>query len=134
MDSKLLVMLYGRALAAAAPFSASTGNVILPLVAPGYCVSALRGNELSFGERIARKLTARSTDEGGRTLVDAVRPVGETEARERHGAYVDDMKVNAPAKWLDSKDGKETQIKVWKELNNILEGIEKGVTGSLGQK
>lgn len=141
MDSKLLVLLYGRAFAAATPLSGpastsvnSNGNVVLDFVNPGYCVSALRGTDIPLGERVGQKVMARSTDTGACTLVDAIRPLSEKEAKERHGAYVDDMKVKKGTAWLDSKDGKETQLKVWTELNEILEGIEVGVTGGLGAK
>jgi len=53
-----------------------------------------------------------------------VRPVEIAEAKKRHGAYVDDMKVKKPTAWLETKEGRATQERVWRELNEIFEGIE----------
>jgi retinol dehydrogenase-12 len=126
-DSKLLVLLYTRAFAAANPFSnLNANNVVLTSVNPGYCVSALRGENLPLAEKGQRALLARSTDTGAQTLVDAVKPVKGEEAISRHGAYVDDMKVKKPTAWVETKEGRETQERVWRELNEIIAGIEAG--------
>jgi retinol dehydrogenase-12 len=93
-------------------------------VNPGYCVSALRGENLPLAERGQRAVLARSTDTGAQTLVDAVRPLEMMEATKRHGAYVDDMKVKKPTAWLETKEGRATQERVWRELNGIFEGIK----------
>ncbi|KAF2713256.1 putative short-chain dehydrogenase [Pleomassaria siparia CBS 279.74] len=132
MDSKLLVLLYIRALAAAVPLSGS--NLVCDSVNPGYCYSGLHGPNPPLKIRISQSMTARSTDTGACTLVDSVKPVGEAEAKERHGAYVDDCKVKKGTPWLETKDGKETQERVWNELNAMLEGIETGVTNWVWQK
>ena len=88
MDSKLLVMLYGRKFAAAVSNS-SRGRVCVNMVNPGHCVSALKV-PTKFSDRMAEKLLARSADGGGRILVDAV---AADKVQGRHGMYIDDMKV-----------------------------------------
>lgn len=91
MDSKLLVMLYGQKFAAAVSNS-NNRDICVNMVNPGYCVSALRV-PTSFGERMGERILARSTDEGGRILVDAV---AIDKAKERHGMYIDEMKYVKP--------------------------------------
>ena len=90
-DSKLLLMLYAQKLSAAVPVSSQTGKpkVCVNVVNPGYCVSNLVVPNGS-GQRLMEKFLARTTDEGARTLVDAI---ASENASESHGAYRDDMQV-----------------------------------------
>jgi retinol dehydrogenase-12 len=87
-DSKLLLHLYGEKLAAWLSMPGKP-SVCFNLVNPGYCVSQLNP-PTTFPTRMAQKVMARSTDEGARTLVDAV---AADKVAGRHGMYLDDMKV-----------------------------------------
>ena len=129
-DSKLLVMLYGRRLAQAMAANGAAESVVLTMVNPGYCRSKLRIPTTS-SEKLMESVLARSTDAGAFTLVDAVKPLTAQEAKARHGAYIDDTKVKSPAAWLESKEGKDTAERVWKEVNEVLEGVVSGVTAGL---
>lgn len=68
----------------------------------------------------------RSTEAGSRTLVHAA-----SQGPESHGAYMSDCGVARPSAFVLSKDGYESQERLWKELEAKLEGIKKGVTGNL---
>ncbi|KAF7188055.1 Short chain dehydrogenase atnD [Pseudocercospora fuligena] len=117
-DSKLLLQLYASRLSTSIPTSSATKRpkVCINVVNPGYCISNLVSTQ-SIGQKVGERLLARSTEEGGQALVDAV-------AAEcvdgRHGAYVDDMQVKKPAHWIGTKEGQETKERVWQELNAIL--------------
>ncbi|KAK4496367.1 hypothetical protein PRZ48_012347 [Zasmidium cellare] len=116
-DTKLLVVLYGRKLAAQMSKSGQP-KVCLNFVNPGWCSSGLNVRE-GAGVAVAKRLLQRSQDEGGRMLVDAIALVPRVE--ERHGQYINKMRVEKYAAWVYSKEGEATAEKVWAELNEILE-------------
>ncbi|KAK3613427.1 hypothetical protein LTR56_026031 [Elasticomyces elasticus] len=123
MDSKLLEVLYAQKLAAAMS-KCGKSNVCLNVVNPGYCVLALKP-PTSLVDKFSERIFARSTDDSGRILVDAIAP---ERAEQRHGKYIDDGNVKKAATWMDTKDGKRTAQRVWMELNVILEDIGPGST------
>lgn len=134
-DSKMLVMLYGRAVAAAIPLApASTEGVVLNMVNPGWCYSELHRDHKPIRLRLMEPVLCRSTMQGAYALVDAVRPLQADEARQRHGAYVDDCTVKKPSAWLDTEDGAATQARVWTEMNAVFEQVAPGVTHELEAK
>jgi hypothetical protein len=70
-----------------------------------------------------KKLFARSTEVGSRTLV-----YGANVGPESHGQYVPDCNIK-PTKGLTAGEaGIDLQKRVWVELREKLEGIRNGVT------
>jgi NAD(P)-dependent dehydrogenase (short-subunit alcohol dehydrogenase family) len=122
-NSKLLEVLVVRELA---PKLANSG-VILNMLNPGLCHSGLNRNG-SWILAFMKLFIARSTEVGSRTLVAAG-----VAGPESHGKYMSDGKVNEDAlsEFARSKDGEEAGQRVWKELSEILEGIDPGVTRNL---
>ncbi len=123
--SKLLEILVVRQIA---PMLQSSG-VILNMLNPGLCHSELARDGPAI-LRVAKFLLARTTEVGSRTLVAAA-----VSGPESHGKYMSDAKVNEDAlsKFVRSADGKRASEKVWKELQEILESIQPGVTNSVSQ-
>jgi len=85
-DSKLIQMLYLRILAAEMTKSASP-RVILNFLSPGFCDSEILRQQNHLGVRIARRVIARSAEEGSRSLVAAVVKHG---VEGTHGEYMFD--------------------------------------------
>jgi len=128
--SKLLEVFAVRALAekmSSGPHS--NEKVILNCVNPGLCHSSLakdiKGIQgLFFG---ALKLAvARTTEVGSRTLV-----AGAVAGEESHGCYMDVCSVSPPSPFVRSDEGKKTQERVYKELMDILEEIQPGITNNI---
>ena len=123
-DSKLLEILYGRALASAISSSSSSSHkplVVINLLNPGFCASDLF-REPSAAFRLQLKVMGRSVEEGSRALVDAV-----GRGTDSHGEYLSDCKVARVSDFVLSKKGAKTQERVWEELNAKLEAIEPGI-------
>jgi retinol dehydrogenase 12 len=124
-DSKLLEVLYCRSLANAISQSPKKPAITLNFLNPGFCHSELyRGG--TVGIQIMLKILARSTEEGSRTLVNAVEG-----GKDTHGEYLSDCKIAMVSNFVLSKEGKETQTRLWEELNEKLEKIEPGITGNI---
>lgn len=124
-DSKLLEVLYCRSLADAISRSPKKPAIILNFLNPGFCHSELyRGG--TMGIKIMLKILARSTEEGSRTLVNAVEG-----GKDTHGEYLSDCKIAMVSNFVLSKEGKETQTRLWEELNEKLEKIEPGITANI---
>jgi retinol dehydrogenase-12 len=87
-DTKLLLHLFGQKLSAHIA-SGKSPSVCFTIVNPGFCISELKAPQ-TFLARTVERILARSTDEGARTLVDAV---GADKVQGRHGMYIDDMQV-----------------------------------------
>ncbi|ROW11632.1 hypothetical protein VMCG_01350 [Cytospora schulzeri] len=121
--SKLLEVLTVRQIA---PGLEGKG-VVLNLNNPGLCHSEL-SRESGWGLAITKFFLARTTETGSRTLVAAA-TVGE----ESHGKYITDGFVSdeSLSPFVKSQDGKKASEKVWKELSEILEKIEPGVTKNI---
>ncbi|KAL8722887.1 MAG: hypothetical protein Q9225_000720 [Loekoesia sp. 1 TL-2023] len=146
-DTKLLQVLYTRALADAltrrtptlsnGPAHASSladdkkipeikADVVVNMLNPGFCDSELF-KEPSSAFRMQMKIMGRSAEEGSRALVDAI-----ARGKESHGEYLSDCKVAKVSDWVRSKEGKKTQERIWKEVNEKLEKIVPGVVGNIG--
>jgi NAD(P)-dependent dehydrogenase (short-subunit alcohol dehydrogenase family) len=143
--SKFLEVLMVKQMAAMFPLTSS--KVIINCVAPGYVTFPFPENtstnivsvsfchsdltrEVDASSAVAsallgvfKKLFARSTEVGSRTLV-----YGASVGPESHGQYVPDCNIK-PTKGLATGDaGAELQKRVWEELREKLEGIRNGVT------
>ncbi|KAK0739879.1 hypothetical protein B0T21DRAFT_347139 [Apiosordaria backusii] len=129
--SKLLDVLLARELANRLDASSPSGNskVIVNSVNPGLCRSGLFKEIPFFISLFVGFLSlvfARSAEQGSRTLLAAA-----AGGRETHGKYMDAAKVVQPSSFVLSDEGKRAQKRVWEELVDILEGVEKGVTGNI---
>jgi len=91
--SKLLVFYANRRIADEHPVS-NQSNVIMTVVTPGACVSDIFRDDMALAQRvgmaIGMKLLARTTEVGGRTLVNAIKPKMDPGA---HGKFVMDCIV-----------------------------------------
>lgn len=81
------------------------------------------GREAPAITAVARVVLARSTEVGSRTLVHAG-----MQGAESHGQYLSDCKITEPGKNVTSKEGKQNQERVWREMMAKLEGIKPGIT------
>lgn len=118
--SKLLEVLTIRQIAAK---FAGTG-VVLNYLNPGLCHSEL-ARDSGWMLYFMKLAMARTTEVGSRTLVAAA-----VAGDESHGKYMHDGKVadEELSPFVRSGDGDEAAKKVWAELKDILESIQKGVT------
>lgn len=73
--------------------------------------------------RLVTKICCRTTEVGSRTLVHAGLAGTET-----HGQYLSDCKTEPCAPFVETREGLETQKRVWRELAEKLDEIEPGVT------
>ncbi|KZL63988.1 retinol dehydrogenase 12 [Colletotrichum tofieldiae] len=128
--SKLLEVMLVRSLSRAmdaGPHAAEP--IILNTVHPGLCeseldkdVKGLAGYVLTF----AKALVARTTEEGGRTLVHS-----SAAGTESHGKYMSECRVREPSAFVRSREGAEAEARVHKELMVILESIQPGITKNI---
>ena len=121
--SKLLEILVVRQIA---PQLEGSG-VVLNMLNPGLCQSEL-SRDGGLVLTIMKFLLARKTEVGSRTLVAAA-----VAGPLSHGKYMTDAQINnnALSGFVKSAEGKEASKKVWKELSDILESIQPGVTRNL---
>ena len=109
------------------PSSASVKKpeVVINNPAPGWCRTELFREEYATWpapQKLAFKMIGRESEEGSRCLVHAV-----TAGKESQGGYLSECQVKPAGNWVRSKEGREVQKRVWKELEEILEGIKPGV-------
>jgi hypothetical protein len=90
---------------------------------PGYCHSELERDMNSRVVAVAKKIVARTTEVGARTLVDA-----SLRGPSSHGKYLSDCKVRDCATIVEGKGGSQLQARVWSELAIELEKIQPGLT------
>lgn len=69
---------------------------------------------------------ARSTEVGSRTLF-----AGAVSEEETDGKYMTNCVVAEPAAWISTKEGLEVGNKIWRDLMEVLEGIEPEINGYL---
>jgi len=127
--SKLLEVLFVRALAERIKSGPHANEVILNCLNPGFCHSSLgRGitGLKSLVMAFMKLLLARTTEMGSRTLVAAAAAGPET-----MGEYMTECKVAAPSAFVTSEDGKKTQERVYTELMDILEKIQPGISKNI---
>ncbi|POS81486.1 short-chain dehydrogenase [Diaporthe helianthi] len=103
------------------------GAVVINLVNPGLCHSELT-REAGLGLAAMKFFLARSTEVGSRTLV-AAGLAGD----ESHGKYMSDGVVadQSLSAFVRSEEGDRAGKKVWKELCDMLDQIEPGVTSNI---
>ncbi|KAH8775489.1 short-chain dehydrogenase/reductase [Diaporthe sp. PMI_573] len=120
--SKLLEVLVIRQMA-----PRMRGGVVLNMLNPGLCHSEL-SRDAGVGLAVMKFFLARSTEVGSRTLV-AAGLAGE----ESHGKYMSDAVVaeQSLSAFVRSEEGDRAGKKVWKELSDILDQIEPGVTSNI---
>lgn len=119
--SKLLEVYGVRAIAEKSPVSVFPVNI--NCVNPGLCHSELGRDSPTFGFWLLKKLLARSTEVGSRTLVHAG-----AQGADSHGQYYADCEIREPHSVVTSQAGKEAQDRVWGELVKKLEAIKPAVT------
>lgn len=96
--------------------------VVINYMNPGFCHSSLMREAGAWQAVFKFIMGARSTEKGSRTLVDAT-----IKGPESHGQYCSNCRVEAPAAFVLSDEGKQTQQRVWKELSQKLEKIQPGI-------
>jgi retinol dehydrogenase-12 len=104
-------------------------RVILNMVNPGFCHSSLSRSVKGFQAIffwLMKALLARSTEVGSRTLLASAAGGPET-----HGQYMSDCVVKEPSDFVRSEEGQKTQERVYKELMEILEKIQPGITKNI---
>lgn len=100
--------------------------VIVNCVNPGFCRTSLF-RHAAFPLNYIVKLTllglGRDAEMGSRTLMSAA-----AADRESHGKYMDSCDVRDPSSLVTSQEGETLQIRVYKELVEILEGIRPNIS------
>lgn len=121
--SKLLEVLAIRQIA---PKLEGSG-VVLNMLNPGLCHSEL-AREGGLGFAVMKFFLARTTEMGSRTLVAAAKG-----GKGSHGKYMSDGVVSEGdlSSFVKSEDGQRAGQKVWKELSEILDKIQPGVTKNI---
>ncbi|KAH6971761.1 putative short-chain dehydrogenase [Ilyonectria sp. MPI-CAGE-AT-0026] len=122
--SKLLEILVIKQFASLSPLKSN--NVIINCVSPGFCQSELHRERDSRVVRLALKMLARQTEVGSRTLV-----YGASAGPETHGQYLPDCNITVTKGLTEGSAGAELQNRVWEELTQKLEAVQKGVTSLL---
>lgn len=117
-----------RDLASRSPVTARS-NVLITYLTPGACHSDIFRDEAPLVSRMVMgallALLARTTEQGGRTLVHAVIPeLGE----ELHGKYLMDCRVEPFGENVAGERGTKLAEKWNGELKAKLEGIVPGCT------
>ncbi|KAI0199295.1 short-chain dehydrogenase/reductase [Astrocystis sublimbata] len=130
MISKLMEILLVREMAA----QIQRTDVIINSFTPGYCDSGLV-NAIKGPTRMALDLlknaTARTAEVGGRALVAAIVPCPES-----HGRYLNDSRIDdsALSPFVRSAEGTQAQIKLWKNLLDVLELINPMISSLINQE
>ena len=124
--SKLLEVFAVRQLVEERCPDADAYPVVINFVNPSFNHSSLM-REAGFWQYVLKFLGgAWSPDVGSRSLVAAacIGPEG-------HGQYVTSCKVEPPAPFVLTDEGKKTQERVWKELSAKLEKIQPGILSNI---
>lgn len=101
------------------------GQVIVNLVNPGWCATSLgRHKPEPFVQRIMAMIFRRTGEMGSRTLVH-----GALSGRESDGKYLSECQVKEQSTYVRSEEGKEMSRRLWKEVVERLERVERGITG-----
>ncbi|KAK2007360.1 NAD(P)-binding protein [Colletotrichum eremochloae] len=123
--SKLLEIFVVREIAKRVPVDKI--QVTVNCVNPGYCHSQLEREKSSRIVAFAKKIIARTTEVGARTLVDA-----SLKGPVSHGKYLHDCRERKCASIVEGEGGSQLQARVWSELSAELETIQPGVTAPVG--
>lgn len=130
-DTKLISLLFARALSNRMRASGRGLTVILNMVDPGYCQSDLmRDGPYPFPVNhilsILYWVLARTAEMGSRTYISAA-----TAGVESHGMYLEDCGLSTPSAFVTSPDGRIAQERVFEELSSILESIKPGIIAEI---
>ncbi|RAH41842.1 putative short-chain dehydrogenase [Aspergillus brunneoviolaceus CBS 621.78] len=100
--------------------AARTPWVVVNAVTSGFCKSELLTREKApVVLRVMQWLTGRTTEEGGKALVDAA--ASEVES---HGGWLENQAVADPGEIVTSKEGVRTRKKVWREMLEVLRKVD----------
>ncbi|KAL9599165.1 MAG: hypothetical protein Q9219_004032 [cf. Caloplaca sp. 3 TL-2023] len=122
--SKLLEVLYCRELATRMT-QGTKPAVTLNFVNPGLCHSEL-AREAGLGLAILKFFFARTTEVGSRNYLWATQA-----GPESHGKYIDSCSLYDVAPFVTSKEGIQTQGRIWDELSGKLERIQPGILANV---
>ena len=101
------------------------GHVIVNLVNPGWCLTSLaRHKPEPFMQRVMAKVFRRTAEEGSRTLVHGV-----VAGRASDGKYLSECQVKAQSTYVRSEEGKKMSRRLWVEIVERLEIVERDITG-----
>lgn len=107
----------------------SNEPIIMNCLNPGLCHSSLARDSRGVQAAvffIMKKLLARSTETGSRTLV-----AGAIAGEESSGKYMSESRVTEPSEFVRSEDGQKTEKRVYDELIEILESVQPGLSGNI---
>lgn len=124
MTSKLVALYFFHELATRSPVTSSS-PVVINMVNPGFCKSALvRDVDDTIFFRLFKFILQRTTEVGARTLVHAA-AAGKTS----HGEYLADCGIHpSPVDRADLRGDRDVlQRKIWSELSMRLEKISPGI-------
>ena len=119
--SKLMQVLLVREMTTT--FATKDYPVIINCVNPGFCHSQLTRSFQSIAYVGKIIMRARSTEVGSRTLVHAAGAGQET-----HGEYLSNCDIALVGNFVRTREGREVQSLVWKEVLERLEGIQPGIS------
>lgn len=128
-DTKLVSLLFARAISDRMEAPGKDLAVVLNMVDPGYCQSDLM-RERPYPFPVSSILgflywvLARTAEMGSRTFIAAA-----SAGIESHGLYLEDCRPSTPSAFVTSREGQKAQGRVFDELARILEAIEPGITG-----
>lgn len=128
--SKLLQLMVVRKLAQTwSPTSAESPAVIINALNPGLCKTQLFRQipfPVSLVMNLALTTVGRNAEMGSRTLMAAAFAGPET-----HGRWMCDCEVRQFPALMLGEEGERVMDKLWRELLDVLEGIEPGVTAHI---
>ena len=119
LDTKLLLLLYARQLAAEVPAS----ECIISSVHPGF-ISTRLFRDASAMDWISqfwpiKRLVSRTLEQGAIGMVYAAIIQGE----EGHGRYISESKIRNESSFVLSEEGKKMQEELWKETRDALQEV-----------
>ncbi|KAI9166383.1 Short chain dehydrogenase atnD [Paramyrothecium foliicola] len=130
-DTKMMAFLMAREIAKRMVKDTKEPDVVLNIVEPGYCQTELF-RDTSWGSffknfmNFMLRWIGRTPEMGSRTYLHAA-----AAGRESHGIYLEDCKLSTPHKFVDSEKGEVLQQRVFRELIQILESIEPGISSNI---
>lgn len=121
LNTPVLNVFFARAYAERVKTSA---HIVASTVNPGYCKTTF-GKNLALGQRIMMRVMdvvlGRTAEHGSRQLIwAALGPDGKDGEHTRflNGAYVSTLEVREPSDYVLSKEGHDTQDRIW--VSNIF--------------
>lgn len=135
--TKLLQIMIVRQLAMTMRTSSNNDRVIVNSLHPGLCSTNLFHSfalPLRIPHQFILGIVARSPEMGSRTLLAAALSNDEAEEDEKtatHGRFLDECVVGRYPDLMLGQEGEALQVKVWKELLQILDEIEPGIESKI---